>query len=914
MKDNQQRGGSRLPWQRQRLWRWLPALNSLKTKFFLLITLVMVITATAIMFYTHRDVRSAMLSAEEEAAENVLHLIELRINSGFSRVVGEKFELLAGLKNELKQLAELGSSIIEDYIRLQRENLLTAQEAQTQAKHWLLNTHFDRIAMFAFDRNNQFIGQPPENIKLDSITEIQDLKRQHIADLMAASKLAQQGSYAIFSWNEQQRVAGHQQIGFFIPIPEWQWTLAASVNFAHIEAASEKKKQTILKELSDTFSKIQIASSGYVFLFNGQQELLIPPRGADNSTALATSDLLKSLQQSIALDRGRHSYNDPFSGTALVQAYVSYFKAFDWYAAVVVPIAEIEAPAQKLITRQSIIIAMIFFGCLLAAYAWIAKISQPLNSLTQYAKELSNHDFTAADEQIHSIDKLPQQYNDEVGRLAQAFVFMRSELSKNMRRAIQSALQRDAAEQANRAKSEFLANISHELRTPLNGIIGYAQILQRQADLTKEQREGLTIIHQCGDHLLNLINEILDLAKIEAGKMELVPRLFSLQQLLNQLVALFRLRAEQKGLEFRFDFAPDIAINCIGDDRKLRQVLINLLGNAIKFTKQGYIALYVTRQGHKFRFVVEDSGVGIPLAMQQNIFQPFAQLNKGEATIEGTGLGLAISYDLAAIMGGELEVISEIDQGSKFTFTLEFDESTEPVNNDSPQERPVVGFQGEPRKVLIVDDSDSNRLVLQGLLGPLGFDCHEASDGADCLQQIEEFQPDIILLDLVMPKLNGLEVTQYLRQDTRFAKIPIIALSASAFESHKEQCLQVGCNAFLPKPVQVEQLLAELQEQLQLQWIYQIVAESGKGALEPHAQQAVKQGDERIEYLPDVIADAIWQAAQLGHYDGIVKQLNSLEALGSAYQPVVDQLRVLADQFQFTQICELIEPFVGERN
>ncbi len=475
---------------------------------------------------------------------------------------------------------------------------------------------------------------------------------------------------------------------------------------------------------------------------------------------------------------------------------------------------------------------------------------------------------------------------------------LRQEVAVRQEAEAQLQTARDAAVAANRAKSDFLAHMSHELRTPLNGILGYAQILLRQPALTPPQAEGLDTIRDCGEHLLGLINEVLDLAKIEAGRMELDEQPFALTTLLHNLVALFRQRSEDKSLRFVAALAADLPPAVHGDERKLRQVLINLLGNAVKFTRTGEVALHVQRHGGSLRFEVRDTGPGIAAEHLGQLFQPFSQVRDSGAAREGTGLGLAISRRLVHLMGGELGVTSTPGVGSRFGFELEL-----PAVADAPPAAGallgVSGYRGPRRRLLVVDDKAINRAVLRGMLEPLGFECVEAVDGEDCLLQVVATRFDAVLTDIVMPRLDGLEAVRRLRRMPEGRDLPVIAMSASVFAADQEQCFEVGCQAFVAKPVELERLLDVLGRSLALEWI-----DVPPAAAPPPAAAT------RIEQLPQAVAAALCEAARIGRVKGVAEQAQALEALGPPYAAYAERLRELARQFRFDEIRAAAEPFV----
>ena len=350
-----------------------------------------------------------------------------------------------------------------------------------------------------------------------------------------------------------------------------------------------------------------------------------------------------------------------------------------------------------------------------------------------------------------------------------------------------------AARDASRAKSEFLANMSHELRTPLNGILGYAQIFKRDQHLSAQQQDGIGVIQRCGEHLLALIEDILDLSKIEARRMDLVPAEFDFPEFLQGITAICRIRAAQKNIAFNCEYLSSLPNAISGDEKKLRQILINLIGNAVKFTEKGGVTFKVLREERtevlttnvRIRFQVEDTGIGIAADELPKIFVPFEQVGNTRRHTEGTGLGLAISRQLVEIMGAELKVESTLGRGSIFWFELDLLAVDSPEKNKKRSEKFIKGFNGTNKKILVADDRRENRSVLIHLLQPLGFEIIEAVDGQDCLNKALEFQPDCILIDLVMPVMDGFEAMRQIRKLPQLQNVVAIGTSASIMEVEK---------------------------------------------------------------------------------------------------------------------------------
>ncbi|MDJ0903107.1 MAG: ATP-binding protein [Xenococcus sp. MO_188.B8] len=633
--------------------------------------------------------------------------------------------------------------------------------------------------------------------------------------------------------------------------------------------------------------------------------------------------------------------------------------------------------------NQNIILALILGTVGAFISLGVSKsITEPLIEITQATEHLTQGDLERQI-MIHT--------NDELAILANAFNTMTAKLKKlidNLQQSQQLASRKAAqleaalkelqqaketAEAANQAKTQFLSNMSHELRTPLNGILGYVQILRRNRDLTPQQTKGLNIIYNSGNHLLTLINDILDLSKIEVGKLELATTDVHLKNFVHGIVGIMAMQAKVKDLQFQYQAQSILPLGIQADEKRLRQVLLNLLGNAIKFTDRGAVTLNISvvtqdvaaeplksplhrrksgatpvgspdlgnahqettvpvlgsiplrlaptrglpaavtgvpRSNHKtLRWEVTDTGVGMDSPQIAKIFQPFEQVGDLKRQDGGTGLGLTITKHLVELMGGKLQVSSELGKGSTFWFEVTFPVIEQITTQDKlPEPRRILGYQGKRRHLLIVDDKEDNRLVLQNMLEPLGFEVTLGENGQQEIELARQIQPDCILTDLIMPIKTGLEAVQTIRQIPELQNVIIIAISASVLDQNRQQSQIAGCEAFLAKPIDEQELLTLLQKHLKLDWIYE---EIDKGDANHLVTTETNATTTLIAPPPEEMA-ILYKLAMLGSMKKIRERAIYLEELDEQYAPLAAKLKDLAQGFQEKAIVNLVEQYLTQ--
>ena len=553
------------------------------------------------------------------------------------------------------------------------------------------------------------------------------------------------------------------------------------------------------------------------------------------------------------------------------------------------------AAKRNLIVSVCFFIFVVFIFYLFTLWAK-NNILRPIHKLIDITQQVATGDFS---------QRVAIRSEDEIGQLGLAFNQMAEDLQRSTHQQLEAKEQaeeaKEQAEIANKAKSVFLANMSHELRSPLNAILGFTQIMTRSQTLSQEHIENIGIISRSGEHLLTLINQVLDLSKIEAGQTNLNENNFDLYRLLDDVKEMFQPKADEKHLQFCFEREPEVPQYVRTDEVKLRQVLINLLNNALKFTEVGGICVRIgiRKDQAQLQFEVEDTGLGIAPEELDSLFKAFVQTQSGQQVQEGTGLGLAISHQFVQLMGGDIQVESEVGCGTLFKFDIQVNivEASQVTCSTKLQRRVIALEPGQPRyRILIVDDKWTNRQFLIKMLNPLGFELQEATNGQEAIEIGKEFEPQLIYMDMRMPVMSGYEATKRIKATVKGQATAIIALTASSLEEERAVALSAGCDDFMRKPFKEGEIFEMISKHIGVRYVYE----------EPEAitnqTQAEPLTPDALAVLPANWIAHLHDAAERADADVIFERL---EQIKPEHTQLAEAIAALAKDFQFDELIAL---------